>query len=81
MSHTHLSEKYNLCFCTSVLKGPQSKIGLFQKLLLHPYITLKNPFSKFKIQKKTLKKVRNFGALARTSYVTEMTVAGLKIDF
>ena len=27
------------------------------------------------------KKVKNFGALARTSYVKEMTVAGLKIDF
>ena len=27
------------------------------------------------------KKVENFGALARTSYVKEMTVAGLKINF
>ena len=27
------------------------------------------------------KKVKQFGGLARTSYVKEMTVAGLKIDF
>ena len=33
-------------------KGPQSKIGLFQKWFLHPYITLKIQLSKFKIEKK-----------------------------
>ena len=33
-------------------------------------------------QKKDLeKKVENFGAIARTSYVKEMTVAGLKMNF
>ena len=42
------------------LKGPLSRIGLFQKCLFYPYITLKNPFSKFKIQKKTFKKSWKF---------------------
>ena len=63
------------------LKGPQSKIGLFKKWLLHPKITLKNQILGFKIQKKTLKKVEHFVALARTSYIKEMTVTGLKINF
>ena len=61
------------------LKGPLSKVGLFQKLLFHPFITSKNQFSKSKIPKK--KKVENFGALMHTFYINKMTVAGLKIDF
>ena len=31
-------------------------------------------------KKRPWKKVENFGALARTSYVKDMTVAGLKIE-
>ena len=35
-----------------ILEGPLSKIGLFQKSLFHPYITLKNRFLKFKSKKR-----------------------------
>ena len=45
-----------VCFEYSKLKGPLSRIGLFQKCLFYPYITLKKPFLIFKIEKKTLKK-------------------------
>ena len=39
--------QYLLLYVRMLLKGPQSKIGFYQKWLLHPYITLKNQFLKF----------------------------------
>ena len=50
------------------LKGPVSKIGLFQKPLFQPIF-------KFKIEKKDLeKKVEHFGALARISSLKESAI-------
>ena len=56
------------------IKGTQSKIGLFQKWLLHPYITLKTHFRNLKSKKRPLKKVENFGALARISSLKESAI-------
>ena len=47
-----------------------------------PLYYLKKSIFEIQNPKKDLeKRVWNFGALARTSYVKEMTVADLKIDF
>ena len=63
------------------LKVPCQESVYSRNVFFTLILPLKNRFLRFKIQKKTLKKVENFGALARISSLKEMAVAGLKIDF
>ena len=56
------------------IKGPLSKFWLFQKWLLHPYITLKIDFWNLEFKKDLENKVENFGALVRISSPKESAI-------
>ena len=63
------------------LKVPCHESVYFRNDFYTLILPLKTHFRNLKSKKNFEKKVKNFGALARTSYVKEMAVAGLKIDF